>query len=261
MEKLTKKEIRKRDAFVAKMTQLGKYLEERSSIVLSTVVGLFIIGALWAGYGFYKENQEQKAQTALFLAQSVLQETQDNFDKASKPTPPAKDKKADKQVAKPAGKKPTGNLQEDYKEALIKLRDVVDSYPRTQTSVLASLDIAGLHYSHKDYDTAISLLEKASHTARHPVPKAIVLNKLASAYDAKGNCQKAIETWQNIEANSRMSFMKGRALISSGLCYEKLNKLDDAEKSYRKAEALETDIESKRTAKKFLRILKWKRNT
>ena len=79
---------------------------------------------------------------------------------------------------------------------------------------------------------------------------------MALAYEGKGDCTKAIETWQKIEDNKDLGFLAGKSLVSMGLCYEKLHQNDKAEQAYLKAEGMVKDGETAKTAKKYLRLIK-----
>jgi tetratricopeptide (TPR) repeat protein len=288
MEKLTKQDIKGPDAFQSSFEAVSHYFFKHRMPILGSLASLLLIGLLWVSYGVYSSNVESKAQEALFTAERTLNTTGDNFEKSktagerldalqknkSAKSKKALDKKGDdatkakaaadaKDVAEEKAlteetklQKPTGNLEADYKDSIPLLKGVIEKYPSSQASVLAALDLTKLYQDHKQYEPQVPLLEKAATVARHPVTKALTLNQLAIAFEGKGDCAKAIKTWQRIEQNKELAFMAGKSLLNMGLCYEKLNQNDKAEQAYLRAEGLVKDGETAKTAKKYLRILK-----
>jgi tetratricopeptide (TPR) repeat protein len=257
VEKLSKRDLRSPDAFISFTQRILAKLNEHRGAILAFFAIVIVGGAVWAGFGAYRHSKEEKAQAVLFVAEKKLKAIEDSFARAA--LPDNKLPQAMKQTM--TGTKPTGDMEADYKDALQGLREVVEKYPGTQAYVVASLNLAEIYTTHGKFDQGIPLLEKASGTARHPVTKGFVWNQLGLAYQGKGDCNKAIEYWQRINAEKELGFLHGASLVRTGLCYESLKQFDKAEQAYHKAGSLADDSDASRTAKKYLKLLKQGQNS
>jgi tetratricopeptide (TPR) repeat protein len=271
MEKLTKEDLKGPDAFQSSFEIISEFFFHHRMTIIGTIAGLILAGIVWAALGVYNSNVEEKAQEALFIAEKKLDLTNSDFEKLKNPqktpSPIGADgkKKTPDQLAKETAEassefaklvKPTGDFNTDYKESLPLLKGVVERYPKSQAAVIASLDLSKIYQNYKQYDPQIDLLKSAASHAQHPVTKGLTLNRLAMAYEGKGDCPQAVATWQKIEDSKELSFLAGKSLINMGLCFEKLHQNDKAEQSYLKAEGLVKDGDTAKTAKKYLRLLK-----
>lgn len=261
MEKLTKQDLKGPDAFISIMHRLSAWAAHHIKAISSVLAAIAVAAVIWAGYGIYKDSKENSAQVKLFAVQKEIKTIEDEFKKAETPPPPEppkKDKKDKvvKEAPKPEGVKRTGEISKDYRNTLESYKSVISEFPRTQAAVLAALDLGRIYYDYKDYEATVSLLEPQWKKANHPALRGLCLDQLATAYEAKGDCQNAISKWQEIENDKAMSFLLGPSLIKVGLCQEKLKNFDKAEAAYIRAQSLTNDPESSRTAKKYLRFLK-----
>jgi predicted negative regulator of RcsB-dependent stress response len=217
MEKITKQELKTPDLFIRESSKVAEWSLKHKRNVMNGVIILAGLALLWAGWGFYAESRENKAQDQLFLAQKTAK---DNPSAAS--------------------------------EALEK---VARDFSGTQAGVIASLDYAQ-GASEAKTDTAISLLEKTKSSASSASLKALAFYNLGILYAAKGDCNKSIDQWNQIEAREDMSFLHGAVFINKGLCFDKLGQKDKAEQMLKKAEGLIKSPEVSKTAKRYLRLLK-----
>lgn len=232
MEKITKQDLKRPDLFLYESAKVADWIYKHKKTFTITVLTLAMAGVLWAVYGSYTENIEQKAQTDLYQAEKTLKTVE----------APAKDKK-------PA-------TEQDYKPALDQLKSVVEKYPSSQAATFAALNYSRINFGFKKYDDNIALLEKVKSKARFAVPKALTYNSLAINYVAKGNCDAAINQWNQIEGNDDMTFFHGDVLVNKALCYEKQGKIELAQQMLKKAESQTKNPEVAKTAKKYLRLMK-----
>lgn len=242
MEKITKEDL-KEDSFLSLAHTVGDFVSHHIKTILALVV-LILAGLVgWGSYGFYAESQEVKASDLMYAAQKKV-------DDLEKPEPPAKPEDPKKK------EEPKPPKKIDYSEAIQKFKEVIEKYPKTQTAVAASLEASSLLHKEGQFDEALKLLTNVENTASGgTILKALLLDRLAVAYEAQGKCDKSIEYWKTLESDQRYNMIQGRALVSMGLCYEKLNQLDKAKESYTRAEAIGADPENSKKAKKYLRLL------
>lgn len=243
--KLTKQELKSPDAFISHMAQIGEWAFENRMIIITAFIVVAVGVAVWASIGMFRAHKEDLAQESLFKAEKTLQDIDESFlpvkeDKPVDPKAAAKTAKDEKPSAPKAVA--TGQLDVDYKTALPLLKDVISSYPSTQASVVAALDLGRLYHDYKKYDDEISVLTEAVPEADHPVTKAMLLDNLGIAFEVKGDCNKALEQWQKISDHPKMSAFYGKAIINSALCYEKLNQPDKALAYYEKFDNAEKEL-------------------
>jgi tetratricopeptide (TPR) repeat protein len=235
VEKLTKHDLQDPDMFLSWLQRAYDFLLNHVSKIIGTIIFIVLLGAGWAGYSLWNESRELKAQELLFQAEDIL-------------------KKADEAAKKTLTKIP--NLETDYKDAVAGFNNVIENYPSSQARVMASIELTSLYLRNQKTDLAIETLSKASLKAKHAVVKGLLWYQMGIAFEAKGECQKAIDQWQNIERSKDVVFLHGTTLVSMGLCYEKLNQFDKAEAIYKKAQGLTSDPDASRTAKRYLRLIK-----
>jgi len=224
MEKLTKEDIKGPDVFIKQAVIVTDFADKHRKTIIGSLVGLVAIALLWAGWGFYIDNQESKAQDLFYQAQKKLKTL---------------DEKNTEAAATIAGE----------------LKAISSNYGVTQAGVLSALEASRLYFNANKNQEAIDILEKAAKSARNSTVKALVLNNLASNYEAVGQWQKAVDTLNLIETRDDMNFMHGQVLLKKGLNFEKLGQKDKAEQMYKKAEGLTKFPDVVSAAKKYLRTL------
>ncbi|MBK9294016.1 MAG: tetratricopeptide repeat protein [Oligoflexia bacterium] len=224
MEKLTKQDIKGPDTFIKQASLVTKYAQTHKKQTLTGVIVVVILAIAWAGWGFYKDLQESKAQTEYYGVYKKLKTLDEK------------------------------NTEQSLALAT-ELSQIANKYPITQAANLSALDASRLYFNLNKNEEAIKLLEKASKSATNSSVKAISLANLATNYEAIGQWQKAIDTLNQIEAREDMGFLHGQSLLKKGLNFEKLGQKEQAIQMYRKAEGLSKYPDIVSTAKKYLRTL------
>jgi predicted negative regulator of RcsB-dependent stress response len=240
VEKLTKQDIRGPDVFISNMQKFSEWAYNRRKALMGVLVLIAAVALAWAGMGTYSAKQEDAAAETLFAAEKTLNKVDQSFE-----VPPAGTAKAQAQ-GKPIkdGKAlavPTGKIEVDYKDAIEQLKDVITRFPRTQTSVIAALDLARIYHSYNKPDDSISVLNGAVGVANHPATKGLVLQSLGLAYESKGDCTSAVNQWQKIIDDKTMGPFQANSLIKQALCYEKLNQKDKAIEIFGRFDAAEAE--------------------
>jgi len=235
VEKLTKQDIRGPDVFISNMQKFSEWAYNHRKTILGTLVLIAAVALTWAGIGTYSAKQEDAAAETLFAAEKTLNKVDQSFEvpKADAQGKPIKD-------AKPLAV-PTGKIEVDYKDSIDQLKDVITRFPKTQSSVIAALDLARVYHDYNKYDDSISVLNAASKVANHPATRGLVFQGLGLAYESKGDCAQAVTQWQKIVDDKTMGPFQANSLIKQALCYEKLNQKDKAIEIFGRFDAAEKE--------------------
>jgi len=235
VEKLTKEDIRGPDVFISNMHRFSEWAYNNRKPLLGSLVLIAVLALAWAGIGTYSAKQEDAAAETLFSAEKTLNKVDQSFEvpKADAQGKPIKDAKA--------AAVPTGKIDVDYKDSIDQLKDVITRFPKTQSSVIAALDLARIYHDYNKYDDSISVLTTASTVANHPATRGLVLQGLGLAYESKGDCARAVTQWQKIIDDKTMGPFQANSLIKQALCYEKLNQKDKAMEIYGRFDAAEAE--------------------
>ncbi len=240
VEKLTKEDIRGPDVFISNMHRFSEWAYSYRKVISGVLVLIAVAALTWAGIGTYSAKLEDAAAETLFSAEKTLNKVDQSFE-----VPPASTANVHAQ-GKPVkdGKAlavPTGKLEVDYKDVIEQLRDVITRFPKTQSSVIAALDLARIYQNYNKADDSISVLNGASAVASHPATRGLVFQGLGLAYESKGDCVAAITQWQKIIDDKTMAPFQPNSLIKQALCYEKLNQKDKAIEIFGRFDAAEAE--------------------
>lgn len=237
MEKLTKADLKRPDLFMQETTRFADWASKHQKTLVGILAFCLLSGVVWTVWGLYSSSQEEKAQAALYEAEKLL-------------------KKLEPAQQTPPGSAPTPAKESDIKSAVEALKKVVAENSGTQAAVFAALELSKINYAKGLYADSIPVLEMVRNRAKDPAVKGMVLYSLANNYASSGDCNKAIDVWNQVEARDDLHFMLGSAYLEKGLCFETLGQKDKAEQVYKKAEGMGKNPEVARLAKKYLKLLK-----
>ncbi len=119
-------------------------------------------------------------------------------------------------------------------EALQVFTEVIRDHPRTKAGKIALLYRGRCYVSQRDHDLALTdynlFLKKSSGTFL----RVIALNAQGNSYRAKGEYQRALDSFQQVLA-SREEWLKPTVLLSIGMCWEKLGEAKKASDAYQES--------------------------
>lgn len=185
------------------MTTTRSFFDSLSRHTTGLVAGLVLLIVAGVTLQFFLDRRTEKegtAQNALFLAQSLVEKTTADLEKAQTPPPVApstKSKTPQAPPAKPSIEFSKLDVAQVYGTAITALDKVAVEHPGTHAGFLAQLQIADLYFNHGDPVRSIEFYKKAIATGAKKGELASAHLSLGYAYENAGQnaeALKAIET-------------------------------------------------------------------
>jgi tetratricopeptide (TPR) repeat protein len=218
-----KKLLNEPDEFISTTGKAIEFLKtHQRQVVLASIIALIVVAAVAGGFTYLRW-QEGKALAVQGQAMQMFQE-----------------------AYRTSMENPAAEKKEDYQKALDKFKESLSVYSRGRTGQVSEIFIGHCYYSLKEYDQAQAAYAKC---LDGPF-RNLALNGRAYIFEAKGDYQKALETFEkNME--DRNQPYQVEALLGAARCYEALKQKPKALEIYEKALAQA----SKSTMAEFIR---WK---
>jgi TolA-binding protein len=150
-------------------------------------------------------------------------------------------------------------FQEEGKsdEAVLKLEELAIEFPGSETASNAYKKIAKIKIDRKDFDGAISFLKKALGSENNEL-NAQIQYEMAECLEEKGDLENAAVEYLKVPSlYSKGIFWSVRAYLKSAQILEKLGRMEEAVKLYKKLALM--DVEESTFAKKRLESMKGKK--
>ena len=222
-----------------------KVIEQYWKLIAGAITALILGGALVTIVNGRGAQKEMTAQESYFAVEKKL------MDLKSKQNPPPK----------AAGKESKPEVV-DFTPIKADLQKVMADHPGTIAAQMAALHFANLLVDEKNYDLALSTLQKVE-TKKDGLVNTLVQQQIGQLQADKNNCVDAIAVWQKILERKEASFIHDDIKIQQALCYSKVN-------DFKKAEEILTNLANKtnpemsaspasKEAEKYLRLLMFKK--
>ena len=220
-----------------------KLLEGNWKVFLGIFMAFVVGGAAVAVTTNISQNKEKKAQEAYFNVEKKLN------DLKSKQAAPADPAKKSEVV--------------DFTLVKTDLEKVITDYPNSIASQMAAVHLAGILSEEKNYDAALTILQKVENKDKGLV-NTLVQQKIGQLLADKDKCNDAIKVWQKVIDRKEAAFIHSELKLQQALCYAKTNDLKKAEEILTNLAAQAADIESGnptslKEAEKYLRLLQFKK--
>lgn len=203
-KRVTRKQLLKEpDEFITTTGKLIAWAKDNSQALVIGVVGFFglIIGI--SIYGYIQQNRSDAAQVMFSQAVTKYQSEAEN--------------------------KSEGEALAAVSADFDKL---IESYGGQPAGQLGRVFYGHINLAGKAYDQAIAHYEKAMGNVDNDASLTnIILNGLATAYQQKGENDKAIEKFRMI-ADGTDLMLKDAALFNLGKLYEKIGEIEESKKAY-----------------------------
>jgi tetratricopeptide (TPR) repeat protein len=217
-------------------------------------VGVSILAIIVSFVYSYKKGEDfkklERAQDELFVLRKDVEKIATSLEPADDPK---KDSKAPiKEKLKPSAEV----LEKSYADVAQKLMGFIKTNQGTQPAVEAALLVSEMT---KDYNKEMGI--EGLNAALKDFPASLFLfgvgqTELGNLYSQNNKCLEAAQAWEKVIAEKNHSYLAASLRLKAGVCYEKQNQLDKAEKLYQEIVDKEPNSFSGRTAKKFLMHLK-----
>jgi predicted negative regulator of RcsB-dependent stress response len=222
----------------------AKLIEKQWKLILSAFATILVLGAVLVFVSYKGTQKEKAAQESYFAVEKKLIDL-----KSKKAAPPAKDQKTE---------------VVDFSQVKTELEKVMNGYPGTIACQMAGLHLAHLLLEEKNFDLALSTLQKVENKDKGLV-NTLVQQQMGQLLADKEKCQDAITIWQKIVDRKEASFIHNETKIQQALCYTKLNNLVKAEEILTKLANLPPSAEmgnvntTSKEAEKYLRLIQFKK--
>ncbi len=187
-----KKLLKEPDEFISTTAKTIQFFQTYQRQILRSAIVVLIVAAAVAGGFYYLRWQEGKAlaiqDEALKLYQEAYRSSLEN---------PATEKK------------------EDFKNALDKFQKALSVYKWGRTAQISELYLGNCYFGLKDYDQAQAAYSRCLEGPFRP----LALNGLAYAFEAKGDYQQALESFQK-GMDDRDNPFQLESMLGAARCYE-----------------------------------------
>jgi tetratricopeptide (TPR) repeat protein len=217
-EKLTRKELRAPDAFQKAGLQAREWLQNKQRVILLLVVAALLAGGGAAVASFLSNRNETDAAKALATALKVVE----------RPVRAETQAPSDPEVEAPFA------TQQQKDEELIKqLTEVRQKFPRSRAAIAAALPIgqAQLRLGRPD-DAMIALQNFLKSTPSDDPMRTEALEGQGYAYEAKGQLDQALSTFDALSRENKTDFLNGIGLYHRGRILIEQGKKQEAAEAF-----------------------------
>ena len=205
-KKITRRQIKQPDEFISTTEHVLLFVRNHLKKI---VVGAGILVVILAAFVFFRvweERKENEAQQRLNLAMEAVELANSPYREGS---------------------------PVEYKNALTKMEEVINAFPRTSSGTFALLYKGNIHLKLGEFDEAIKAYDAfLSQSGSERLYNLLALEGVGYAYEGKKDYGKAIEAYQRIVAMDQ-GFQAREARLQIGYCYEKLGKNKEAVENYK----------------------------
>jgi tetratricopeptide (TPR) repeat protein len=202
--KLTRKQIKSPDQFIATTTKIYNFVKPYFQKYNNHItIGLIVIIGIFVGAYFLREYKAKKNTHA----SAILSEAIEIYN--SEINPDLKD-----------NNKKFTSKDEKFNEAIKKLKEVINKYPKTEASNYSYLFLGNSYYELEKYDDAINHY-KIFHDRikKNSDIKLLALDSLGHSYEAKGDIDNAIDYYSKI-LKIKNNYLSDVTYYNLGRCYE-----------------------------------------
>lgn len=216
-----------------------KFFEKQWKLLIGVLLAGAIAGAVFVLVSTQSLNKEKLAQENYFIVEKNLLELKE--------------------------KQTTAKVGVDFSQSKKDLEKIISDYPGSVAAQMAAIHYAKLLADEKNFDAALSVLQKAENKDKGMV-NTLVQQQIGQLLADKNECLRAIEVWQKIINRKEAAFIHGETKIQQALCYAKLNDLKKAEEILTKLANQSSSINSEtaadhsvKEAEKYLRLIQFKK--
>ncbi len=215
-EKMTQKELKQPDAFQRAGLEAESWVHGKEKLVVAAVVALVALLGLYGLVDYFGNRSEQKAQQALGTALEPL-------------TRPV----SAEATARPGQPKPFATQNEKDEAIIASLAQFRSEKPSGNASATAALFTAQSQYRLGQFDEALKSYDAFFANAAKDAPlRAVALEGQGYAYEAKGDLEKALQSFESLAALQGNELLGGMGEYHKGRILVLQGKKDDAAKVF-----------------------------
>jgi len=205
-KRITRRQIKQPDEFISTTEHVLLFVRDHLKKIVVGVGIIVVIVAAYVLFRVWEARRENEASQRLNVAMEAVELVNSPYREGS-----------------PA----------DYKNALAKMEEIVNAFPKTSSGTFALLYKGNIHLKLGEFDEAIKAYDTfLSRSGSEKLYNLLALEGVGYAYEGKKDYGKAIEAYQRIVAMDQ-GFQAREARLQMGYCYEKLGKNKEAVENYR----------------------------
>jgi len=205
-KRITRRQIKQPDEFISTTEHVLLFVRDHLKKIVVGVGIIVVIVAAYVLFRVWEARRENEASQRLNVAMEAVELVNSPYREGS-----------------PA----------DYKNALAKMEEIVNAFPKTSSGTFALLYKGNIHLKLGEFDEAIKAYDTfLSRSGSEKLYNLLALEGVGYAYEGKKDYGKAIEAYQRIIAMDQ-GFQAREARLQMGYCYEKLGKNKEAVENYR----------------------------
>ncbi len=213
-KKISRKELKEPDEFVAFWDRAIGYLISHKRESLQVVTGLLVAVLVISMAILYFQKREKTASRLLGQAQTLLS--------------PARAAGVAEAI-----KVDTSAESEEAKQGFELLKSLVEDYGGTHSGQKGRILLGDIYYEKGELDAAVDTYRGFLKGRGQPaILTALAWDGLAHTHEAKGDFGEALECYEEL-SRMDLTYMQGWALIGVARCNEKLDKPEAALEAYR----------------------------
>ena len=200
--RIAKKKLKEPDEFISTTARMLSWtMENLKFILIGIIIGALVVVSL-VFWRIRTRNREIEAFNSFYRASEMLMSAEDPSSKG-------------------------------YQEAIDKFERIPKEYSGTDASQLAQLQLGQGLLHLKQYEKAVETYRTFLDSGpREGLYRLLALQNLGYAYEGQGDYQRALDSFQTLVAKGK-SFLQPWGYLNMGRCYEKLDKREEALKTYR----------------------------
>ncbi len=243
MSENKKKDITKPDPLQSAANRALPWIEENKNRILILIFAFLIAGAGLTAFNVYEESKEKELQTKYFELENTLSKIQENIQK--------------RQTEKEDKKLEEVNFEKEYGVISQKITQFIEENPDSKAGIRASLLLSSLYAEFEKETESLPIFEKLykSNAKKKNLLSQLLKIRYGASLEKNKNCDKAIQVWDEVLAQKEYEFLHPEANLKKALCYESLDKQEEAEKLYQKIKEDHANTSIGREAEKYLRLL------
>lgn len=218
-EKLTRKELRAPDAFQKAGFEAREWFQARQKMLLTGVAVVILAGAGAGLLSYLASRSEIRASKMLGGALHSMSR-------------PVKGADATADEIEQEDMAPFATQRAKDEEVSKQLSELQQKYPRTRAAVTSALPLAEALYRLEDYDRALATFEDfLKAIPEGDLLRAEALEGEGYVFEAKGQLEQALLTFDQMARTSKTEFLPGMGLFHRARILIQQNKKDEAAKA------------------------------
>lgn len=240
--KIDKETLKGPDAFHSFSERVFKKAEEHARLIALGVV-VIVVGALgWLGYDYYAAHQENKAAEALYPAEAEIKKVETKLREEGAKTPGQPPPKAD--------------FQADYAAGVDKLKTEIKKFDGTKAAMISALNLVYLLVQQKQYEQALEVIDIPKYRpGGGDILLGFWNMHRGLIYLENQKTEDAIKSYEAVLSAKSLKSFHPEALIKVGVAYEAKGNGQKARESYERVSREFPDTEASSTAKQYLRLM------